>query len=241
MSAAQLAPNPLQLGGASEEPLQARFYPYDYNGGTVLAVAGKDFSIVAGDTRMSTGFSIKSRNVTKIYTINQKTVLGTGGFRGDITTLQKILRAKVTQYEHKHNEKILPHAVAQDLANTLYGRRFFPYYTWNVLAGLDQDGVGVVYTYDPVGNYERVRVSVTGSGESLIQPLLDNQLERQHQALGAKPPPLHIDLELDDAIDLVKDAFVSAGERDIRTGDSVEICVITSAGVRIETHPLNPD
>ena len=50
--------------------------------------------------------------------------------------------------------------------------------------------------YDPVGNYERVRVSVTGSGESLIQPLLDNQLERQHQALGAKPPPLHIDLEM---------------------------------------------
>merc|ERR1719163_1728955 len=177
---------------------------------------------------MSTGFNIKSRNVSKIYTINQKTVLGTGGFRGDITTLQKILRAKVVMYEHRHGEGILPHAVAQDLANTLYGRRFFPYYTWNVLAGLDQEGVGVVYSYDPVGNYERVRVSVTGSGESLIQPLLDNQLERQHQALGAKPPPLHIDLELDDA-------FVSAGERDIRTGDSVEICIITAAGVRIET------
>merc|ERR1712167_172967 len=97
------------------------------------------------------------------------------------------------------------------------------------------------YTYDPVGNYERVRMGVTGSGESLIQPLLDNQLERQHQALGAKPPPLHIDLELDDAIDLVKDAFVSAGERDIRTGDSVEICIITSAGCELRTFPLNID
>ena len=168
-------------------------------------------------------------------------MLGTGGFRGDIITLQKTLRAKITQYEHKHNEMILPHALAQDLANTLYGRRFFPYYTWNLVAGIDQDGVGVVYTYDPVGNYERVRVSVTGSGESLIQPLLDNQLERQHQSLGAKPPPLHIDLELDDAIDLVKDAFVSAGERDIRTGDAVEICVITAAGVKIESFPLNID
>merc|ERR1719326_661462 len=187
---------------------------------------------------MSTGFSIMSRNVSKIYQINSKTVLGTGGFRGDITTLQKLLRAKVTQYEHRHGETMKPHAAAQMLANTLYGRRFFPYYTWNVVAGLDEQGVGVVYSYDPVGNYERVRVSVTGSGESLIQPLLDNQLERQHQALGAKPPTLHIDLELDDAIDLVKDAFVSAGERDIRTGDSVEICVITSACVQIHTYPL---
>jgi hypothetical protein len=42
------------------------------------------------------------------------------------------------------------------------------------------------------------------TGESLIQPLLDNQLERQHQAIGAKPPPLSTDLELADAIDLVK-------------------------------------
>ena len=55
-----------------------------------------------------------------------------------------------------------------------------------------------MYTYDPVGNYERVRVSCAGSGESLIQPLLDNQLERQHQN-APKPPTLHIDLELDDA------------------------------------------
>ena len=146
----------------------------------------------------------------------------------------------INDLEQKHGEVIKVHAVAQMLANTLYGRRFFPYYTWNVLAGLDQEGVGVVYSYDPVGNYERVRVSVTGSGESLIQPLLDNQLERQHQN-APRPPPLHIDLELDDAVDLVKDAFVSAGERDIRTGDAVEICIITKEGIRMESYPLNID
>lgn len=168
-------------------------------------------------------------------------MLGTAGFRGDITTLQKLLKARQMQFEHQHGEGMKAHAVAQMLGNTLYGRRFFPYYTWNVVGGLDENGVGAVYSYDPVGNYERVRVSVTGSGESLIQPLLDNQLERQHQQLGAKPPPLSTDLSLEETVNLVKDAFYSAGERDIRTGDAVEICIITKDGVKIESYPLNID
>lgn len=221
--------------------MERRFYPYDYNGGTALAVAGANFAVVAGDTRMSTGYNIMSRSVSKLFKLTDTTVLATAGFRGDITTLQKLLRAKLTEYEQKHGEQIKVHAVAQMLANTLYGRRFFPYYTWNVLAGLDENGVGCVYSYDPVGNYERVRVNVTGSGESLIQPLLDNQFERQHQQNAPRPPPLSVDLDLNDTVDIVKDAFTSAGERDIRTGDTMEVCVITASGARIEPFPLNID
>lgn len=39
----------------------ARWSPYDDNGGTIVAVAGENYCIIAGTTRMSTGFSILTR------------------------------------------------------------------------------------------------------------------------------------------------------------------------------------
>lgn len=68
-------------------------------------------------------------------------------------------------------------AVAQMLSTILYGRRFFPYYVSNVVAGLDEaTGKGVIYSYDPVGHCEKGQFHAGGSSGALLQPLLDNQV-----------------------------------------------------------------
>lgn len=72
----------------------ASWSPYDLNGGTVLAIAGKDFCIVAGSTRLSTGYSILTRNKSKLSQISQHCVVASGGFQGDIATLTKQLKAR---------------------------------------------------------------------------------------------------------------------------------------------------
>lgn len=50
-----------------QNPTQHQFNPYTENGGTILAIAGADFSVIAGDTRQSEGFSIQTRYAPKVF------------------------------------------------------------------------------------------------------------------------------------------------------------------------------
>jgi 20S proteasome alpha/beta subunit len=58
----------------------------------------------------------------------------------------------------------------------LYGKRFFPYYVHTIIGGLDAEGKGAVYSFDPVGSYEREQCRAGGAAASLIMPFLDNQV-----------------------------------------------------------------
>ncbi|KAK8965386.1 Proteasome subunit beta type-1 [Platanthera guangdongensis] len=202
---------------------------YENNGGTCVAIAGLDYCVVAADTRLSVGYSIYTRDYSKICNLcdllfpADKCVLASSGFQGDMKALQKNLAAKhlvsvhlLHIYQHQHNKQMSCPAMARLLSNTLYYKRFFPYYTFNILGGLDNEGKGCVYTYDAVGSYERVGYSCQGTGGALIMPVLDNQLK--------SPSPLLLPardavtpLSESEAVDLVKDVFASATERDIYT------------------------
>lgn len=79
-------------------------------------------------------------------------------------------------YEHEHHKTMSTPAIAQMVSVMLYYKRFFPYYVSNILAGLDNEGRGCVYSYDPVGHCEKELYRAGGSSNALLQPLLDNQV-----------------------------------------------------------------
>jgi len=60
--------------------------------------------------------------------------------QADSRTLHKTLQAKAVQYQFAHQRPINVGAAAQLLSNTLYNKRFFPYYTSNLCVGLDPQG-----------------------------------------------------------------------------------------------------
>ena len=84
--------------GVTAVPKQHGFSPYEMNGGTVAAIAGPNYCIIASDTRCSSGYEILSRNVSHIHTFsNKNVVLASSGCKTDIDQLRSVLdiRCKV--------------------------------------------------------------------------------------------------------------------------------------------------
>lgn len=185
---------------------------------------------------MSAGYNIFSREHTKLFTMTSKAVLATCGNWCDSDTLTSILKTRVKQYADTHeNREISLNALAQLMSTMMYGRRFFPYYVSNILAGI-YEGKGYVYSYDPIGHCERHTYRAGGSSSALLQPILDNQVGLKNMELKPNVP-----LTVERAVDLVTDAFVSAAERDIYTGDAVLISIVTEKGVEQRKVPLRKD
>jgi 20S proteasome subunit beta 6 len=218
--------------------------PYEMNGGSVMAIAGETFAVIASDTRLSEGYSILSRENPHLYELENtnKCILACSGFHGDTLTFAKVLQTRLKMYEYEHNKKASTGAIAQLISTMLYNKRFFPYYVNPIIAGLDEQGRGAIYSYDPVGSFDREIYRSSGSSVALLQPLLDSQL-------GMKNQSEHFEIEkgctvsqnLEKCLQLVKDAFTSAAERDIYTGDAVLIKVITKDGVKTERFALRRD
>ncbi|KAJ9124040.1 hypothetical protein QFC22_000833 [Naganishia vaughanmartiniae] len=166
----------------------SRFNPYEENGGSILAIAGQDFSVIAGDTRTSSA------------------VLAVNGFAADGKNFVKRVKQRLE-------------------------RRMFPFYVYNILAGIEEDGTGAVYSFDPVGSYEREACRGAGAAQSLLQPFLDNQIYFKNQTLAPGAEPFVPGrLPLSTVLSLVVDAFSSATERHIEVGDGLEMYVVMAPG-----------
>lgn len=213
-----------------------RFNPYELNGGNCVAVVQDNVAVIAADTRISRGFSILKRNGTKIHKLNENTYILSAGAYADVINLWKVLDQRIELFELNHSEKMSSSAIASMLSRLLYERRFFPYYTFNIVVGFSEQGEALLWNYDAVGNYERRNHSASGNANDLIEPLLDNQFDAYNTI--NKPKKKHPD----ELVEIVVDAFQSAAERDITCGDSVEVFVLSKGHVLLSKHyPLRFD
>ncbi|KAF7318575.1 N-terminal nucleophile aminohydrolases [Mycena chlorophos] len=211
-------------------------------GGTVLAISGAGFTVIAGDARRSdpgAGYP-QVRYVPTVFRLTDKAVLATNGFAADSNIFIKKVRQRLEWYRHAHAKDMSLHAIALLIQSMLYQRRFCPFYVHNILGGIEDDGSGAVYSFDEVGSYVRETCRAAGSASALLQPLLDSQIFPS--SIHPPSPGSATHLPLPRVLSLVMDAFKHGAERLARTGqigDALEVYVVLAKGT--STQGLGPE
>jgi len=211
------------------------FEPYQNNGGTIISISLEDFSIIASDTRIISGFSIPVRNAIRIVKISENILLSTSGMQVDMLILQEELKKSVSLWESENKKNISVSGGAYFLSSILYSRRFFPYYTFNILSGKELDGRIKSFSFDAVGSFEFCSGASSGSGQLFIQPILDSNINWYSLKPESKKQKILKKLIM------IKHLFLKISKRNIEIGDGVQIFLFTRKGILVENNVLKCD
>ena len=112
------------------------------------------------------------------FDVRMPVLIGSAGCASDCESLKRRVRLEIDALHcnFPSASSLGVHSIANLLQQVLYSRRGFPFYSFCVVAGIDNrdcSGEGAVYVYDAIGSFERVAVGCSGTGRELLQPILD--------------------------------------------------------------------
>ncbi|RDD52587.1 proteasome subunit beta [Nanoarchaeota archaeon NZ13-N] len=194
-------------------------------GTTVVAIKFKNGVVVASDKRASAGaLMVIDKATKKIYEITDSIVMGTAGLVADAQMLAKILSAEVKLKELRSKIKVTAEEAANLLSRIMYSYKYFPFYTEIIIAGKDGNDFSI-YMIDELGGLTKHDDFIaTGSGMMYALGVLESSYKK--------------DLDKDEAKELAKKAVLSAIERDLGTGEGIDVYVVTEEGIEKETYKI---
>ena len=194
---------------------------------------------------------IRSREIQRIFQIEDDIAFAGCGCLSDTLALFSELRMQAQLYRWKSKKQLDYRTVAFLLGHILYTRRLYPYYSFNLLASIDERGEGRLFRYDCVGSFEEVVAFCTGKAEHLIQPIIDEICSKasssSHGAtwiIDSSDSFVETDLRrieesAEDAVEFVRKAFRVASERDITLGDGMNLWILRKdAGIERRYYSL---
>ncbi|KAI1302364.1 Proteasome subunit beta type-3 [Halotydeus destructor] len=194
-----------------------------YNGGVVIAMKGKDCVALATDRRLGSRGHTIAMDFDKVFEMGPQLFVGLPGLATDTLTVYQRLRFRLNMYELRENRKIKPKTFASMVSNVLYEKRFGPYFTEPVIAGLDpKTGAPYIGTMDLIGclcEPEDFVVSGTCS----------------EQAMGICEVLWKKDMEPDTLFEVISQALMNAFDRDAISGWGATVYIVEKDKVTVKT------
>jgi proteasome beta subunit len=181
-------------------------------GTTTIGIVAKDGVVLATERRATAGTMISNKQTQKLFKIDQNIGITIAGLVGDAQVLTRYLKAEVSLYRLRRNANLSAEGAATLLANILSGNRYYPYYAWLILGGVDSKG-NHVFSVDPAGGCIEDRFVSVGSGSTFTYGLLEENYTRE--------------ITTSEAVDLALRGLTAAMKRDSASGDGYLVHVIS--------------
>jgi proteasome beta subunit len=188
-------------------------------GTTTVGLKTDEGVVLATDMRASLGNMVSSKDVQKVEEIHPTGALTIAGSVSAAQNLISSLQAEVRLYEARRGEDMSMQALSTLTGNFLRSGAFL--IVSPILGGVDDEG-SHIYSIDALGGTTEEEYTVTGSGSQFALGVLEQHYED--------------DLSLDEAEEVAARAIKSAVERDLASGNGINVAVVTEDGVEVSKY-----
>ena len=193
-------------------------------GTSIVGIVCKDGIVMAGDRRATLGGSIIiSKNTQKVNLINDYLVVSGTGVASDIEMLHKLIKAelKLKQLRSKTRPTVKEAANLVGMLAYSHIRQFttLPFIAGTLVAGFNEDGTTELYSVLPAGDVMKVEDYDANLGSGM--PYMLGLLERQYKK----------DMTLKQGIELAIECIKSSTQRDVGSGNAIDVLTITKEGI----------
>lgn len=192
-------------------------------GTTILGIVCKDGIVMASDRRSTAGNMILNKNVQKAVQINDYLVMSGTGNASDIEMQKKIIAAQLKLKELRAKSRPTIRQAANLIGMTTYQNIRQPSMITSIVgtlvAGFNEDGTTELYTVEPAGTAMKVEDYDANFGSGM--PFVLGLLERQYNK----------DITVNQAVELAIEAIKSSTQRDIGSGNGIDVFTITKKGI----------
>ncbi|NXC41247.1 PSB3 protein, partial [Penelope pileata] len=194
-----------------------------YNGGAVMAMKGKNCVAIASDRRFGIQAQMVTTDFQKIFPMGERLYIGLAGLATDVQTVAQRLKFRLNLYELKEGRQIKPQTFMSMVSNLLYERRFGPYYTEPVIAGLDP------VTHEPfICSLDLIGCPMI-TDDFVVSGTCSEQMYGMCESLWEP------DMEPDHLFETISQAMLNAVDRDALSGMGVVVHVIEKDKITTRT------
>ena len=186
-------------------------------GTTTIGVVCRDGVILASDTRATMGHLVAHKKAKKIHQIDEHLAMTIAGGLADAQWAVEVLRVNSRLYRLEVGRPMPVRSAAMLISNVLFRARLFPLLAQILVGGHDSEGFHV-FSLDPFGSLTEESCVATGSGSFIAYGVLESSYDKEKG--------------VSDLLPVIVRAVSSAMRRDVASGDSFDIAVITEKGYR---------